>query len=367
MKFSIDIDNCEAISNKFELIPDKVRQNSAALESVSDCLILCGPEYEIIKATLDACIKNLSREAVETANIYKAFKQIIEKYKSADKTIVAHTKGGNKHLPNTNHGKGHSQHPNNSGGNTGITWPSGSGSARSNIPEKRHGKEKEGSGIFDTYFLFREPTANAGGSYEYDTDPSNAHVNAEGEAHAYGPSILFGYSLFNNFITADTESTYLYSEHEGKVGLSLFDENGNFHPHITGNGNSNTSIYHTDQKFKIGTDMWNFRLKRTEDTGYVSGEVEYSSGTPGVVSYGAGIEKESVTQGFTIWGLDVDTTECVGIGAKGQGAIGHGYGVCVDENHARIAFEIGKGVAVGIDINIDWSDCPAYQWAKDLF
>ncbi|MBE5858636.1 MAG: hypothetical protein E7301_00710 [Butyrivibrio sp.] len=361
MKFSIDIDNCEAISNKFELLPDKVRQNSAALESVSDCLILCGPEYEIIKATLDVCIKNLSREAVETDYILKAFKQIIQKYKSADKTIVGHSKGGNNTLPKNKPISGHSRGPSKPG-KPGITWPSGSGSAGSNNPEKTHGKEKQGSGLYDPYFLFREPTANSSGSYEYDTDPSNFHVNAEGEAHAYGPSFLFGYGLFNDFITVDEEVTFGYAKGEGKVGLSLFDEDGRFNPQITGKGKGTASLVHEERTIRVGNDDWNVHLTSEGDLGYVSVDGEGGLDNGGVGSAGIGLAQASVTPGVTIWGIDIDAS-----GSVDAGSVGGGGGIYADEDNLRVAFDIEYGGGIGIDINIDWADCPAYQWAKDFF
>ena len=363
MKFSIDIDNCEAISNKFELIPDKVRQNSVALESVSDCLILCGPEYEIIKASLDACLKNLSREAIETDYILKAFKQIIQKYKSADKTIVGHSKGGSNTLPKNKPISGHSRGPSKPQKKSDPAWSIGaSDSGGSHNPENTHNIKIGSDGIFDAYVTYREPTANWSGSYDFEMDPSHIHVNAEGEGHAYGPSLFSGYSLFNDLITVDNEITLGYAQGEGNTDYSLNYEDGTPDFNVSGKGKGTASVLHEENRVKVGTKDWNFHTTISADAGYVTVDGEGGLDNGGVGSAGAGLAQASVTPGVTLWGIDIDAS-----GSVDAGSVGGGGGIYADEDNLRVAFDLEYGGGVGIDINIDWADCPAYQWAKDFF
>jgi len=158
----------------------------------------------------------------------------------------------------------------------------------------------------------------------------------------------------------------------GTIGGSLL-QNGKILPAIWGNLSGEVTALEANVNHTIGNDMWNMHIngeakgltasaeatgkvgifERVNDTGRTITEVAVE-GKLGAEAWAGTLRGE---QGYTIFGIDID----VGVEGKFGGA-GASAGGKVSSTGVKVDLDAGLAAGLGLDISIDWSDCPIYDW-----
>lgn len=176
------------------------------------------------------------------------------------------------------------------------------------------------------------------------------------------------FGIFSN----DMSITAITAGVNGTIGGSLL-QNGKILPAIWGNLSAEGTVLEANVNQTIGNDQWNVHFngeakgltasaeakgnlgffERLNDSGRVITEVT-AEGKVGAEAWLGTLRGE---QGYTIFGIDID----VGVEGKFGGA-GASAGGKISSTGVKVDLDAGLAAGMGLDVSIDWSDCPIYNW-----